>query len=400
MNRLLPVLSLTAGLCIGFQGTFAKAAVDSVPPASPPVTKPASPEKSIAADVFHAFTPTEKEAARNDLNAIWAGYRSEVVSVEIDYLFLMWTMKSRKLTADEFFRELHEIPLIADETLTRKLVERFCPESLQGTEEQNQTMLNAIGDQRTFRQQGSEQRCLSKVFEHVVSSDMHLFVDHPNHGIRAYRQGDCKYFFETMDWFRFHPNDTLLGEAEIESDGADLYRLTFFGPSPAHVARTSPSWMTLGRSDGLPRQWQLLNAQNGALLQMESFEELTLYPGDVLCPAIRIKVNLDQGHVSHVRMTIIQRAQFNMPLKEDAFVLSAPARWAWFDWQHEQRAGGRWNQPVANVAKFFKDRTVAVGREPVADARHEPRRSWRSLLLLLNGAVLVVIGIALWRRSA
>ena len=342
----------------------------------------------------------EKQKVRADLDAIWAGYQSEIVSAEIDYLFLTWTQKSPKLSVDDFFRELEGVSLVADETLTQRLVEKFCPESLGGTEEQNLKTLKAIGDWRTYRQQGGERRCLSEVFEHVVSDDLHLLVDHPNRGVRAYRRGDCKYFYETMDWFRFLPNDALLADSTISLVEPDLYRLEFYGPAPAGATKTAASWMLLGRDDGLPRELQMVSPLKGEVLRMERFQDLTLYPGEVLCPAVRVKIHVAQGSVTTVRMTVIQRAQFNQPLEEDAFVLSTPANWSWFDWQLERHAGGQWKQPVTDAARFFRERTVAIAPAEGGVSGSGPVRSWRSLLLVLNGVILVVIGIALWRRSS
>jgi len=348
---------------------------------------------------FQPLSAEEKSKLIQDFPAIWAGYHSEIATAEIDYLFITFLLKTRQLSCDEFLSELRKIPLVPDKNLTRRLVQQFCPELLQGPDTDEEAVLRAVGDWRTYRQQGTERRCLSKTFEHVVADDLHLLVDHPNRGVRAYRRGDCNFFYETMDWFRTMPNEALLKEATVFQNPEELYRLEYYGPAREKAPQTHASWMTLGQTDGLPRQWQMLAATTGELLRMEQFLDYTLYPGDVLCPTVRIKINVDKGKVSNVRLTIIQRAEFNMPFPENAFVLSTPADWSWFDWQHERHDGGQWKQPVSDVARFFRGRTAGTAREPAA-ASKSSGTSWRSLMLIFNGLILIVIGVALWRRSS
>lgn len=358
-------------------------------------------QEPLPGSIFRPLSESERVSVEQDLNAIWAGYRSEVATAEIDYLFLMFTLKSRQLTCDEFLSELAEIPLVADEHLTQKLVERFCPEKLEGTSEQNAATIKAVGDWKTFRLQGTDQRCLSQVFEHVISNDMHLLVDHPNRGVRAYRRGACNYWSETMDWFRTFPNEALVAASTIQADDQNqLYRLEYAGPGAAEDPHAHLSWLTLNQQDGLPREWKMLSPGNGNLLRTEVFQDFTIYPGEILCPTVHLKINVVNNKVTTVRMTVIQQANFNLKLDDEAFTLSVPANWSWFDWQLEQRQGGRWKKPVADVARFFRGRTA--GERPIAGHAGPSASSpgWRSLLLVFNGAILIAIGIVLWRRSA
>lgn len=350
--------------------------------------------------LFQPLEEAEKAAAKQELQTVWSGYQSEIATAEIDYLALIFTLKSRQLTCDEFCRELSEISLVANESLTRQLVERFCPEKLAGTDEEDVRVLQAVGDWRTFRQQGNDRRCLSRVFEHVLSDDLHLLADHPNHGVRAYRRGDCRYWFETMDWFRTIPNEPLFASSRVSSSDNGQYRLEYDGPVPVDAAGQYASWVTLDQEDGLPRQWEMIAPLTGKLLRRELFQDLTLYPGDVLCPAVRMKINVEDGKVTLVRMSVIQRARFNMSFDEEAFVLSVPTLWSWYDWRQEKHTGGRWTQPVSDVGKFFKERASPSVPPQAVSVTVASSASWRSLLLIVNGAVLIIIGVTLWRRSS
>ncbi|WP_437227981.1 hypothetical protein SH661x_000654 [Planctomicrobium sp. SH661] len=345
---------------------------------------------------FQELDSAEAIQAIEDLKAVWAGLESEVATGEIRYLTLNFTLKDRQLTCDQFLAELQQTALTADATLTRTLVEKFCPEKLTGTVEQQTATLDAVGDWRTLRIQGEDRRCLSQVFEHVVKDDLHLLVDHPNRNVTAHRRGSCRYWSETLGWFRTIPPAALLSDATIRKENRDLYRLAYFGPSSTDNPDRHESWMTLDPNDGLPREWRMHSPETGELLRAEVYQDFTMYPGDVLCPAVHIKLNADQNLVTNVRMTVIEQARFNMPFEPNDFVLSTPAKWSWFDLRTDPATGGHWTEPTDDVADFFKSRSA----NPVPQRREVTSSElWRSPLMMLNGVILIVVGVTLWRRS-
>lgn len=358
-----------------------------------------SPEAAGTA-IDSSLNLADQKEIKDSLLPVWEGYRSDIATAEIDYVFLMFTLKDRKLTCDEFLEEFRSTSLVPDEGLARRLVERFCPEKLTGSLPEDEVTLSAIEDGRIYRQQGNERRCVSEIFEHVITGDIHLLADRPNRGVKAYRRGACHYWYENLDWFRTIPNETLVDNSTISKADSDLWRLEYYGPA-SESEKKHASWLVLDRNDGLPRQWRLISPKDGATLRMEVFEEMTHYPGDVLLPAVHVRANVSNGHVENVRLTVIREARFNIALEDDAFQLSVPANWSWYDLQVEPKAGGSWSEPVADVAAFFRGRTGSeVPMTPSSDPRGIATPGWRPLLLILNGAILIVIGVAIWRRTA
>jgi hypothetical protein len=371
----------------------------TVSTAQEPVSAETTQEASIS-DAESPLTAEQKAEFKSSYLPVWEGYRSDISTGEIDYLFVIFTLKERKLTCDEFLHELRSVSLVPDETLARRLVERFCPEKLTGSLPDDEATLRAIEDKRIFRQQGNERRCVSEIFEHVVTGDVHLLADRPNKGVKAYRRGACNYLYETLEWFRTIPNESLVDGSTVFRVDADLWRLEYYGPA-SEAERKHASWLLLDQTDGLPRQWRMISPKDGSTLRMEVFEEMTQYPGDVLLPAVHLRANVSNGYVSNVRMTVIREARFNIALEEDAFRLSVPANWSWYDLQVEPKSGGRWTEPVADVAAFFRGRTGSEAPSPpTGRGKGFTATSWRPLLLILNGAVLIVIGVVLWRRSS
>lgn len=337
----------------------------------------------------------ERERAQGEkLKAVWTGYESEVTTAEIDYDSLLFSCDQRVVSPQEFRDELQQLDLASVPDLALTVVKQFCPERLEGTPQEVQARLKAVVDRRRFLLQGNQRRCVSHVAEHVLTDDLHLMVEESNRNIKAFRRGKCPYWFETLPWFRTIPNDTLLGPASQMYDGPGALHLYY---TDAPVA--SGSWVALDRHDGLPRYWELRSPQTGQLRRMEFYRDYTTYPGDVLFPAVRVEANVREDRITTVQMSVIRSARFNISLEDSAFRLAGPAGWVWFDWQTEDRQSGRWKKPVDDVAAFFKARSASPpGTDRLKSSGALPV-GWKSLLLILNGTLLIVVGVALWRRS-
>ncbi|SFI28220.1 hypothetical protein SAMN05421753_107170 [Planctomicrobium piriforme] len=360
----------------------------------------------------------DAQQVQSALTAQWAGYQSEIVSAEIEYTSLHFQIKSQIFTPEQFQAALAKIDFLrtddADRALlARQLMQTFCPERLEakesvsseGVKSQAVAATSPLSPQRRkLLLQGRERRCTTPQMEHVLTEDLHLLAAPSNSDVKAFRRGNCPYWFEGLEWFRTVPHEVLFKscqlnrvaatQAALPHSSGDLWRLDYVEKPETHGSR-----VFLDVGDGLPRRWELVSPQSGNMVRLELYHDYVTFPGNVLCPTVRVEADFKQNKATSVQLTVIEQAKFNQPLSADAFRLTAAKGWGWFDWQEPDHHSGVWPQAVADVAAFFRNRTRSVALTQEASTGSSPVRSWRSLLLLLNGGVLVVVGIVLWRRS-
>jgi hypothetical protein len=335
------------------------------------------------------------QATKDRLRAFWEEYDSQVTTARIEFVFLMFSLKSRSLTAEQFTKELFDLNLVADENLSRRLVEQFCPEKLQGPPEKARENLAAVHEVRTFTLRGGDRRCSSAHQEHILGPDLHLLIEPKNRAVKAYRRGACPYWTPSLTWFRAIPPVAILdANSSIIHDG-DCFHLVEDG-----LQGLDRTGLTVDAADGLPRRWELVSAGSGRLVKLELYRDYAVYPGEVLLPAVRVEVNLQEEIVRTVLMTVVREARFNLNLDDSEFRLAVPAGWKWFDSRQEKLEGGTWKKPVADAAAFFTARSAGPPVVASQEASASATVSWRSVLLILNGSLLVIVGIALWKRSA
>jgi hypothetical protein len=329
------------------------------------------------------------------LRTLWDGYASQVTTAKIEFVFLMFSLKTRQLTAEQFAEELASLNLVADDELARRLVEKFCPEKLQGPPEKGRENLAAVHEVRTLTLRGAERRCTSAQQEHLLAPKLHLLIEQKNHAIKAYRGGACPYWTPSLNWFRSVPPVAILdAKSSILRDGDSLHLVE------ERLQGFDRTGLTVDAVDGLPRRWELVSSSTGRLMKLELYRDYALYPGEVLLPAVRVEASLQDEIVRTVVMTVVREARFNLNVEDSEFLLAAPAGWKWFDSRQEKLEGGRWKKPVADVAAFFANRSAGPEIAGIPATKAATGVNWRSMLLILNGSLLVVVGIALWKRSA
>lgn len=157
----------------------------------------------------------------------------------------------------------------------------------------------------------------------------------------------------------------------------------------------------LDPTDGLPRLQERVFRENGQTFKVSMSEQYGVYSGNVLFPTMRAELTIQDDLVAGVMMTILEKAEFNLALEDQAFSMSVPQGWAWFDMRTASHPGGVFGQPVADVVAFF-ERDLSTGRrEGLSAGSHSESPggfgAWIPIVLILNGLVLIGFGVVLFR---
>ena len=386
----------------------AQNSVQSRPQNAAQNTPQSTAQNDAPASADEALTPTETEQRRADLRSHWAGYQSEVVSADIRYQAVGFSINTVQKTLEEILAELEQVPMTSPDRLAEDLMQRYCPERLPAAGSTGTQTLRSSARRLQF--QDRNRRCTTPSFEHVLTDDLHLLADKDNTGITAWRRGMCPIWFESPEWFRVIPNDDLLNAVQhmarspaprSESGTASNTWLRLDHFNSAETARDGgfPSRLYLDPADRLPRRWELVSAQSGTVRRVELYRNYADFPGNVRYARERIEIDFRQGFASAMQVTVIEQARFNLAVPAETFRLQAAEKWRWFDHQEEDQESGVWPQPIEDVATFFRQRQRGTMAETSSPTPPRLSGSWRSLLLLLNGGILIIAGVTFWRRS-
>lgn len=336
-------------------------------------------------------------AAVAGVSARWKGYGSDIQTAEIEYLSLFVVCQDLPLRPEralEMLREVDWSTISSDEEVVQELLWRFRPDMMHLRDDDEMLdWVQRMGQRKTLLWRGDDRRYVTASQEHVVHRDVHLLVDRLNEDVQAYRHGGCPIWYDNLTWWRAVPDADLPTVATVLSPSTgklDFYYL--------NVPGEKASLASLNAQHGLPEFWRHYDVAHDKLRRLDLFNDYTTFPGDVLFPAVRAEINVQEGRVRNIQLNLVRDARFNIDLPDERFQLQVPEGWAWFDWRQSEKEAGTWESGMNDAAKFFRNRVPAPKPAP-ASAPAESGFNWRSLMFLVNGLLLVTIGLYLWRRS-
>lgn len=326
----------------------------------------------------------------------WKASRSEISTAEIEYLNLGITCQGLPLGERRALEIINEIDWHSDDdaAIVEALVWKLRPDwLLQRDDEMLDLWMSNLAKRKTLLLRGQDHRFISPTHEHVVARDLHLVADHANEHVRAYRHGACPIWHDNLEWWRLIPDRDVptFSKGFLSPQGTlDLYYHAEPGPQA--------SCISLNPEFGLPVQWRHFDTVHRKLRRIDLLRDYAQFAGEVPFPTLRVEINFQNERVSNLQINLVRSAKFNLDLPDERFALPLSRGWKWFDARQATETVGMLESDTANIAQFF--RTQASPPPAPATQDYRPRRwNWRSVLLVVNGVLLLSIGIHLWRRT-
>lgn len=332
--------------------------------------------------------PTADVAAR--ILPMWAGYRSEIATADIRYRYSFISCTAANLTADGFLEQLQDVDLRQSDQLLTDLIARFSPELIEAHRRPENPF--PLWEEKTLLLRGAEQRSTGLWHDHLIQGELHLLADLENRHVKAYARGNCPYGHEPLTWFREIPDDSVLRPPAIVIDHGELLDIHYTASVDQPGSR-----LTISADDGLPRRWDFVPSEAEEVTLIRIHADQTLFPGDVWMPGVKLEAGFAAGKLSSLRMSVITSAEFNQEIPDERFVMRAAAGTGWLDGRSSEKNGGTWEKALPDVAAFFSVHqglpAAAFGGGTTSGFR------WRSLFLVLNGLLLMVAGLILWKKA-
>ena len=321
------------------------------------------------------------------IEASWSSQESSAATARIVFYETFFDCRKSKLSAEDIAGIVNGLNLSHDEKVIEELIQKLNPEFFkkQQAHDQKKQKWN-LWKKWTLIDDGFRERVTNEDKEHVIAHGLHLVSDRLNHEINCYERGQCEYHYYQLNWFLDVPSVKLLQNV-VSIDESD---------SKLTLRRKSGSWMVLDVDSHLPIDEELISS-SGELMKKTFSREFAVYPGDVALPAIRIEISFRDSLAHHAMITVVEDARFNVDVSESEFVLPAVAKTSMADYRGEKRRARRLKQDIDDSAEYFL--AGALGTNSVAPT--DPQTfNWKAFFLILNGVVLIVLGVALWRRAS
>ncbi|MCA8999338.1 MAG: hypothetical protein KDA80_20255 [Planctomycetaceae bacterium] len=309
------------------------------------------------------------------------------------------------MDVDEVVNAIRELDPLNPDHSVDSILQIVRPELLEKSEQATLNRNFASRSQHLLVQ-GDWERSIDSTTEHLLRDGLHLFRDVENRSIHGYSRGRCLIWYPQLSWFRPIPDEIQYPENAWVTSDSGIIRIGGWNPANDKLEVGDGSWVEVDAESLLPRRWNRVAMPENRLVRVELSEQYTSYPGGVKFPAVRAQLDVHNNLVTQVILTLVTKASFNSDLSPELFVMNAPTGWSWHDLRQEPSQGGRFGQPVSDVGFFFAGRAPIENSPTVADAIPPSEvevgtsiwKYWTPFLLILNGLVLIGIGIYLWQR--
>lgn len=222
--------------------------------------------------------------------------------------------------------------------------------------------------------------------------------------------------------------DSLNTQFDVASAGGSQHRsddLLTFRPLPPEpwtidrwrIAEQTPAKLILRRTLSEPgleplafdgRIWECdretglvtriaRTSNSGEVISLARYQEPVELAGGVMLPQVFVEAIVQEGVVTVMHVCAIDTIAVNEPVPASAFELPAQKNSRIVDHRGPQKLVGRLDQAQTDIGRWLKDHAPVAAavakRPPPVD------HTLRNALLTGNGLLLVVVGLAMWRRQ-
>ncbi len=338
---------------------------------------------SLLVTILYASKTPSQIAA---IEASWSSQKSSAATARITFYKTLIDCDELKLSVEDVVEIVDGLKSSRDENFRSNLIQKFNPKLFKKHQAHDQKKQKwDLWGKRTLINDGFRERSVGSDTDHVIARGLHLIHNQLNHEISCYERGLCEFHYHQLDWFlAVLPTKALQKVVSVEE-----------GEGTQTLRWKSGSWLVVDAENQLPIEEEVIDS-TGTIAKRVFFREFAGYPGDVMLPAIRIEVSFRDSAARHVMVTVVDDAQLNVDVPEFEFVLPAPAKSVMADLRNNQRKAQRIKQPVEDSAEFFLASAVSANVKVPTVAQSF---NWKAFFLILNGLVLIVLGVTLWRRA-
>gem|GEM_PF-2481834 len=346
---------------------------------------------SVPTDSAKANAPSsEVISAMEHLEPLWESMRTDIVSCEATFRMQLQVIPAIPLTRLQVHEMLSRYEL-------NDHIER-APELFQELMGAGRVFAPPV---RRYFEQGPLKRCEMNLLSHFQIEDLSLISDGDNKQVRVYERGLAPSDGADLGIFRFPLNSRVEGyHPDLAKREGALVRLTTLASSEGplgHLVTTN----TLDWATGiLVQREQVIESE---LVQESVYFGLTTFAGGITFPRCAIGIHYAQGKAHSLELALLDEAKFNEPLPDKTFHLPKPPEWYVMDCRTD--AGGIGiavpREAVANVRTLIP---ASLAFSPSISTSQPQTPTSMSLvvrlLLILNGAILIAIGIWMWKHAS
>ncbi len=339
---------------------------------------------SISVVILYAADVTTHISA---IESSWGSQGSSAATSRITFYESFFDCREQKLSVEDVVEIVEGLKLSRDEKVIEELIQKLNPKFFKKQQAHDQQKQKwGLWEKRTLINDGFRERSTGEDDEHVVARGLHLMHDQLNNEISCYEEGRCEFHYHQLPWFLAVPPENALQNVASVEEGETTKTLHW----------KAGGWLVVDAEHQLPIDEEIVDS-DGAVLKRSFYRERSVYPGDVMLPAIRIEISFRDKLANHVMVTVVEDASFNVDISESEFVLPATEKSIMSDLRNNQRRARRSKHEITDSAEYFlagglASNTVLVPAGPQA-------LNWKAFFLILNGFVLIVLGVILWRRA-
>lgn len=317
----------------------------------------------------------QSEPAFTRLLATWEAQRTEVVTADVDY-WLYSQIPNGEWTREEFADLISRFDFVAN------------PESLR-------EFVPLIMGRPAFRDppwgkgrivvDGLKKRDRMAPFDNVQDGEYEYLGDADNLQLLIFELDRSSRYIRGIESLRWVP------PTYINPRGFDI--VTLNNDECRFVNRKDGSQLTVDPTNGMARHW-LSYASPGELMLEVWQQGFASYDDGILLPQVQIEARYRNNRVTGFHVFIIRKAALNLPIAAEEFQVSANRLLKIFDYRNGVGTMVRLEAPTNNL----RAQLPAVVSPPVPVDIHPAGRQvpW---LFILNGLVLLIAGVLLWRSS-
>ena len=324
----------------------------------------------------------ERQEAIEQLTAGWEARRSEIATAEIRYRQVRFSIEEPTLTPEQV-REIVERINVGEHPeqlreLTREL--KRSPWTIEPPWAVSRMVYDGL---RTRYEQG--------VHRQVRSAELDMIYDGDNEQVSVFPRGKSGRRYAYLKEFRWVPTDRM---------DLDLFEMS----------RPAPNRIGIHLRTGADRG--LLDAESGLRLHMQSFhpestepsmeywEQGTVqYPGGVLFPSGSVEAQYREGLLSSFWIRLIDEANFNIDLSEAEFQLACQEGDVVLDYRSGEKSVYRLPASTTDLERDLAPPPPPALPAPLTTEAERPVASTYRWFIGINGVLLILVALFLWRRS-